>query len=729
MHSFIVKNKVLLIALAAVLIVCFGVIWSRINVETQNKTYDVVLDYNELAAMAEQSDHDISWWLASFKELGINKVGIMEASIQTLMEDTDYHVTGEVMDNIKKNSNWEDEYPAEFVQMLDEHGYDSFDVIVSMEGREIIDFMLDSVQNRFQSEKYFTYDAGEEAYIYFDGTPDVTLYSQKYKYMDSKNAGYVEASDVIGSKIMNISLGLLPEEVETAQAAGCEVIPRTMSYGGWNDTKYAEAVVAGYEKYGIVPKYLIVGGQSVIGYDDGIDFAKNYIKDNDITIGLIENTTQLQNIMQDGVDEVAIDTDFDAVRIFSVWNYIQYRYQYYGYEGAEEIENTLFRAISERNVRVIYFKPILEHNDLHTYITDFDEYEQLFTNLAERLERHHISFDNAGASIMENVQVPMLAKIILALGCVIAAIILLRSFLPLGRKASFVLAVLGALGVLGAAFVIPNTFELVLSLSSCMIFGCLAVTCYVSYAKRSQDEIEQNAPLLTIIVIAGIALIVSVLIAFAGGLMTAAPLSATNYMLEIDIFRGVKIGQLLPIAYFVVAYLAYFGYSEHKKKAGNLEFHDIKALLNADIKVWMIAAGVCLLAVGYYYIARTGHDSGFTVSSAEMIFRNELEDLFIARPRTKEFLIAFPSIMLMIYCAVRRFKLWSILFGIAGVLGVTSVINTFEHIRTPLYLGFHRTALSLLFGLVLGAIGIIVFDFIHKMYVKHLKKFIEGLDV
>ena len=55
-----------------------------------------------------------------------------------------------------------------------------------------------------------------------------------------------------------------------------------------------------------------------------------------------EAKTQLQNIMQYGVSEVAVASDFDTVRVFSVWNYIQYRYQYYGYEGSKEIENTLF---------------------------------------------------------------------------------------------------------------------------------------------------------------------------------------------------------------------------------------------------------------------------------------------------------------------------------------------------------------------------------------------------
>ena len=49
-----------------------------------------------------------------------------------------------------------------------------------------------------------------------------------------------------------------------------------------------------------------------------------------------------------------------------------------------------------------------------------------------------------------------------------------------------------------------------------------------------------------------------------------------------------------------------------------------------------------------------------------MIFRNDLEYLLLARPRTKEFLVAFPGIMLAVYCAVRRLPFWTALFGLAG---------------------------------------------------------------
>ncbi|MEG1583736.1 MAG: DUF5693 family protein, partial [Anaerovorax sp.] len=185
-----------------------------------------------------------------------------------------------------------------------------------------------------------------------------------------------------------------------------------------------------------------------------------------------------------------------------------------------------------------------------------------------------------------------------------------------------------------------------------------------------------------------------------------------------DIFRGVKLAQLLPIAFFIVAYLAYYGFGKNKKKAGTLEFQDLRDLLNTSLKIWMIIIGVIVLGVGYYYIMRTGHESGVEVSSVEMIFRNTLEDHLLARPRNKEFMFAFPAVMLMVYTSVRRFKLWPVIFGLASVIGMTSVVNTFMHIRTPLYLGFVRTGYSLLFGLIVGIVGICIFELIHRLYKK-----------
>jgi hypothetical protein len=243
-------------------------------------------------------------------------------------------------------------------------------------------------------------------------------------------------------------------------------------------------------------------------------------------------------------------------------------------------------------------------------------------------------------------------------------------------------------------------------------------------ADASAAARPQTETLGRILLLAAATLTGAVLISVCGGVLTAAPLSSVNYMLEIDIFLGVKLSQLAPIAFFAVVYLAYFGFGNQKRKPGQLEFYDLKEMMNTPIRVWMVLIGLIFLGGGVYYILRTGHEV-LDVSSTEMLLRNELEELLIARPRTKEFLFAFPAVMLMVYTACRRFPFWPVVFGLCGVVGVTSVVNTFMHIRTPLYLGFARTGYSLVFGLILGVAGILIFELFHRLYRRSLARSAE----
>ncbi|MBN7772892.1 DUF5693 family protein [Clostridium aminobutyricum] len=726
MRLFFRENKFLIIALCIFTLVSGVSIGNRFAIEQNNKTYDIVADYNEINLMADQTHKAVSYWLKQFRDqLNITKIGVLEESISSLMEDdSNMHVSGKVMDQVMQEANWEKDYPQAFIDALDKHGYDKYDVLIKMGTQEAVDFVLPAIQQRFEKDKYFTIELNGEAYAVIDGNSKNALYKEPYKLMDSRKGGFSQKTEVIGSKIMYISLGLLPEKVATVQNLGMEVVPRTLCYDGFNGDKYAKAVVAGYKQYGIVPEYLIAGGDSVIGHDDGIQFAEKYINENHIKLGLIENTTQLQNILQYGVEDIAKDNDYNAVRVFSVWDYIQYRYQFYGYEGAKEIENTLFRSVTERNIRVIYYKPIKENKDLFTYVTDMGEYKEMFQNLEKRLANE--GFTYGSASTMKNYEVSTVLKLLMSFGCVAGTLLLLRAFTPIRRRETLVLGGLGVLGALAASYVIPNTFEILLSFSAAVIFACLAVTLFTRLSKEFSNRLKPDTPLLKIVQLAGLTLIACVLVAMMGAMMTAAPISSTKYMLEIDVFRGVKLAQLLPIAYFGVIYLAYYGYNSSKKTATTLEVRDIRELLNTTIKVWMLILGAIMAGVGYYYIARTGHETAVEVSSIEMLFRNYLEDTLIARPRNKEFLFAFPAIMMMVYSSVRKYPLWPVIFGLAGVIGMTSVVNTFMHIRTPLYLGFARTGYSLVFGLVVGIVGILVFEGIHHFYIKRWVPFIQS---
>jgi len=725
MRKYLLENKVLIIVLLCGLIAAIVAVGGRMTAESANKTYDVVVDYVEIEAMAKQSGETTGWWLQQFKEMGITKVGLTEECFSSLDDASDMPVEAAVSDIVMDDADWRSNYPQSFVADIESKGLDNYDVIASVFSKEAFDFLSTGLAARFDNERFAVspeYDAAgnlKGGYIWLDGTVADALYSDTYKEFDTLDKGFIERTDILTTKLMYISLGLWPEKVQTIEDLGMEVIPRTQSYTGWNDKKYAKAVIDGYNKLAADPEYLVVAGEAVAGYDDGIDSIVDYIDKTGASIGLIETTSQLKNIEQDGAGEVVKATGYNTVRVFSVWNYIQYRYKYYGYEGGEEVENTLFRAITERNIRVIYFKPMKETDDEQIYITDVEEYKQLFSNLDKRLERHGISMGRA--SVMPPFTTPPWLKTIMGFGALAATILMLAGFLPVSRKIKNIVLIAGMLGVIGVFYALPNSGKLLLSFGAAFVFACLAIILTVMQVKHDADTLPKDAKLTKIIPQAALALTAGVAVALMGGIMTAAPISEISFMLELDVFRGVKLAQLAPLAFFVIAFLAYFGFTEQKKKSNRLEANDLLAIMNINLKVWMVLVGAAIAGVGAYYIIRTGHTSSITPSTAEMLLRNDLEDLLIARPRTKEFLFAFPALMLFVYTAVRKWKLLSALFGLCSVIGLTSVINTFMHIRTPLYLGFMRTAFSFVLGLMIGALAIVVFEGLYRLWAKLVK--------
>lgn len=721
MKQFIKVNRFLLTLLAVTVVAGLLVIAQRWRVESKNKTYDVVLDFNELELLAEQSDHDVSWWLEQFRDMGITRVGLTEESLTSLMENSPMAVTATMMDTVIQDADWRSSYPAAFVDGVEAFGYDRFDVLVEVTGKDAMDFVLSAVEQRFHGEDYIVCREPEKVYILLDGEVNDTLYVSAFGYVNTFDKGFTERKEIVSSKLMYVSLGLMPEKVDAIQSLGLEVVPRTVCYNGHNDDQYARAVIAGYEQYGIIPTYIIAGGEAVVGYDDDCELAQSYIKDNGVTIGLIETNVQRENIMQSGVDAIAQATDYNTVRVFSVWDYIQYRYGYYGYEGAEEIENTLFRAIVERNIRVVYFKPIKQTDNHFAYITDVQVYRDLFEGLNQRLSAHGISMGRA--SVMENVQVPSLAMLALGLGTGTGGVLLLPTFLPMKKKWTLILAGLAAVCVAGAWLVMPNTFRLIASFANAVVFACLAAAFFLKAAKQSGEVLSPDAPLVKILLRSVGILIPAVLISLAGAMMTAAPLSSTDFMLELGIFRGVKLAQLIPLAFFCVLFVSYYGLFEKERRRNTLQLTDIVTAMKWTIPVWSLVLLAVVALAGYYYLARTGHESSVSVSTLEIMMRSDLENLLLARPRTKEFLVAFPCIMLAVYSAVRRMPFWTALFGLAGTIGLTSVCNTFMHIHTPLYLGFVRTGYSVLFGVVLGCVYVLCFDLLCRAVRKVQKKY------
>lgn len=184
-------------------------------------------------------------------------------------------------------------------------------------------------------------------------------------------------------------------------------------------------------------------------------------------------------------------------------------------------------------------------------------------------------------------------------------------------------------------------------------------------------------------------------ISAVGGLPVAALLIGLPQMLHLDIFMGVKVAVFLPVAVagvFVIQNMT-----------------DWRLALKQPI-VWGSAL-MTLLALGAmaFLIMRTGNDNPAAVSGLELRFRDLLDQVLFVRPRTKEFMIGHPA--LWVGFALWRHTSstqWRAVAGslmVLGVVGQTSIVNTFCHLHTPILLSVSRVLLGLAIGCILGALG------------------------
>lgn len=210
------------------------------------------------------------------------------------------------------------------------------------------------------------------------------------------------------------------------------------------------------------------------------------------------------------------------------------------------------------------------------------------------------------------------------------------------------------LGLAGLAVLKPSMFRLILSMSGGIVMPSIAAVglCRVLLEKRRSEPQIKFGKLLGFTLGTAIA---TILTAFCGSLLASSALSQLSYLLEIDLYRGVKLMQLIPIALFMLAYLLVYAYEEtgareavlahagqrgekNRVKRFNAYFGE---LMQTPMKLgWFLAivviavAAVFMLLVFAYYMYRTGNST--TTSARELAFRNFLENTLIARPRTKE---------------------------------------------------------------------------------------------
>ena len=704
-------DKIVLILICLSLIVGIYTVYQRAEVEREYKTAEIMLDYNEMEKFSDSSSEGLDYWLRKFKEFGAESVAIQEETIKLLIE-AGYSLKAEIVSELVKEYKWQDNYSEEIVSAISSKDISPEDVIVTTEDEEVYNYIASGLEERYSEDFYETYFLDNVYYIILNGTADDLYYSTIQRVVNLAGKGVYEGTRVVDSRLMNIGIGYDDEKISLAQEAGLDVILRPINFPSYND-KLAEAYKAANEKYGLKPRiYIVHGKEFFLGYPGNENSLMDYIKKENIAIALIESSTQREHLGQEGLNKLMKDSNYQALRTFSMWDYIRERNRYYNYEGAEEIENTMFRAITERNIRVIYFKPFFQEKGSKVFLTDADEYEKTFISLQNRLSNHSISFGKAEA--MEYFAIGAKRMAVLSFGITLAAVMLFIKMFNI-KKSKVNYLYIFALPAAAVPLVMRNIAEKGFAFAAAVVFSGLAIYFFIIQIKKIYDAKGKYSN-VRIMVQSCVILVGSVAISLAGAVFVDSMLADVKYMLEMDIFRGVKFAQILPFGIYLIMFIIYI-MSKDDGSVKNIVNTTVK-FLNKEIKIYYcIIAGV-IGAAAYIYISRTGHETDIQPSDFEMISRNFMEYVLIARPRTKEFLIAFPAIFAAVFAASKKSEFYTGVFMLAGAMGTSSVINTFSHIRTPIYLSFARTVIALGFGIIIGCILVLICDLCYRLFVK-----------
>lgn len=235
------------------------------------------------------------------------------------------------------------------------------------------------------------------------------------------------------------------------------------------------------------------------------------------------------------------------------------------------------------------------------------------------------------------------------------------------------------------------------------------------------------------------------LISFVGGLCVAGLLNGLPYYVRADQFMGVKAAHFIPIGLI--------GFYFFARQANVMES------LRSPMR-WL-QAGLAFVSLGVLVLMflRTGNDNPAAVSGLEVKFREFLDTILLVRPRTKEFLIGHPALIIAIGMMIlsrtrvatrgeatarllaaevntrgkttprlpegdealasgsashpsRPYQTsqpsqtspWIPLLMMIGAIGQTSMVNTMCHLHTPLLLSLERLGVGFLAGGILGAI-------------------------
>jgi len=635
------------ILISLVISVFIGI--QRFNLEKNFKQVEMVISLNKIRELGIKEGYDENKLLAKLKSKGISGVAVHEDTIETLLPQ------GKVAflttnDLIKIN----------YIQELNIPTSDQISpgevMIVSKDYP-----LIQRIEKVFQ--QYFGKDMVQKKLLH-ENTFSLVVHGNE-------------------EEIIKLGLGFSEEDIAKIDEFGLNVVLRPKNFSKIKPEIFQQKLSAIEELNNI--STIVFDEEEVLGYPSTEMLSKTgrFLHEHNYPFGVIEFTSQK------GIQQIASNVSELAIRVHSITN-----------DEMEKIQldtaiDRWIRAAQERNIRLFYLNPFLKTQTVDLIQYNLDYIESIKNNLTQR------GYLVGKASLFPNYQIPAIFIYLISLGIISAGILLLIEFFNIFSKYSVILFIISFVFLVVIDAVLGKIFLLkILALISALIFTTLAIIKNKQFFLRIPPK--ENNSLFELIknIFLGISRIM--LVSLLGGLIIGALLTNYRFILAIELFSGIKIAYIFPLA--LVAFYFWWVKREDKK----LLIDDLKKPILFEHALFLFI----FLVFGIIYIARSGNFSFLPVPDIEEQMRLILEKFLIARPRSKEFLIGYPLISLVIAMNHLNFHYFKIPLIIMGTVAPVTIVNTFCHVHTSLSFSLLRTFNGYWLGLIIGVLlALILFIF------------------
>lgn len=497
-----------------------------------------------------------------------------------------------------------------------------------------------------------------------------------------------------GRDIEDASLGVLPEEATAARARHLAAEVRVRNFrdvapGG------LEAFFENLRQTGQALT-LIFDRDQVLGYDRLIPDVAEQMKQNGFAFGLIESFSAKRR--QKGEETLARLVEPAVIRVFSLTP-----------EELQGLSPTQARdkfvlAARERNVRILYVRPFLL---TPAGVDEIEANLDYVGSIAGDLTRAGYKMGKA-APLPSGGKRTLWVVAFAALGALAAGAIAVGE---VGQALSAPLPsrwLMGGVGI-GLALTVAalaahhdTLWRQILALLAALAFPTLSMMYLVPGARRREGPDPESrmgrgtsGPAVVARSIAGLWAVSAV--TALGGLLVAALLTEWHFMMAIREFLGVKLAHVLPVVLIGLLVAA------ATAPRGTL-WPRLRAWLRQPL---LLEYGIAIIVIGVlavFVLGRSGNIGLPLLGTLEAKSRILLQHLFVARPRTKEFLVGHPAMVLTFALAAVGARRWVLPVAMIGAVGQVGLVNSFSHIHTPLVYVLFRTIYALVLGSMIGAV-------------------------